>query len=343
MATNDFLVFAGAGGANVISQAQYQALLAETTGFQSGIASSSQVNKVFRQSSIMAAMIGQFIADKSGQNAVDDGTIATLEANFILALQAATFVKLGATLNLYVNPSSGVDSNNGTSPTSAFRTIQAAAISAYTSYNFNNNSLNINLAAGTYTSPVALLGMPIGCTAINLIGNTSSPSSVVLNITNGVAIFGNIGVNLTVSGMSVQASGSGANGYGILSQQSTMLISNCILNSCGFTQIQSNAGGLVNVASSTFQGTSQYSMAAVQGGAIQAASTTLTYSGAVYTSATVAANMTGTCQLLGTTFAGSATGSRYNAATNGVIFTNGAGANFIPGNSAGVATTGLYV
>lgn len=46
----------------------------------------------------------------------------------------------------------------------------------------------------------------------------------------------------------------------------------------------------------------------------------------------------------GMTFTGSATGNRYDVITNGVIDTNGGGANFFPGNAAGnSATGGQYV
>ncbi len=86
--TNDFEVLAGAAGANVLTQAQYLALttlLAD--GFQSGILASNQLNKVLRQSTIMAAMIGQLIADATGQNAADDGTVTTLEANLARAMR----------------------------------------------------------------------------------------------------------------------------------------------------------------------------------------------------------------------------------------------------------------
>ncbi|CAJ0896137.1 hypothetical protein R77569_04567 [Ralstonia mannitolilytica] len=89
MATNDFLTFAGSAGSNVITQAAYAALAAQQTGFQAGVANSAQLNKVWRQSSIMAAVLGQFIADYSGQNAVDDGTTATLETNLKSAINAA--------------------------------------------------------------------------------------------------------------------------------------------------------------------------------------------------------------------------------------------------------------
>ncbi|MCA8177437.1 hypothetical protein LGM48_24260 [Burkholderia multivorans] len=91
MATqNDFLPFATGPGANVVDQATYAALGALTTGFLSGTAQSGQLNKVWRQSSIMAAVIAQFIVAQTGQAAVDDGTTATLLANFTKAVNAAS-------------------------------------------------------------------------------------------------------------------------------------------------------------------------------------------------------------------------------------------------------------
>lgn len=81
MATNDFLPFATGGSANVLTQAQWAALGALLNGFQSGIADSKSINKAFRQSSIMSAVLAQFIADQTGVNSVDDGTTATLLAN----------------------------------------------------------------------------------------------------------------------------------------------------------------------------------------------------------------------------------------------------------------------
>ncbi|WP_157659926.1 hypothetical protein [Burkholderia ubonensis] len=90
MATNDFLAFGGGGAANVIDQPTYAALAARLTGFQSGTAQSAQLNKVWRQSSIMAAVVAQFAADYSGNNSTDDGTTATLEANLVAAIRSAT-------------------------------------------------------------------------------------------------------------------------------------------------------------------------------------------------------------------------------------------------------------
>lgn len=85
MATSDFLAFAGGSGANVSSQTDYAALPAIATGYSSGIAKSAQLNKTFRQTSIMAAVLAQFIADQTGVNSVDDGTTATLLGNLKVA------------------------------------------------------------------------------------------------------------------------------------------------------------------------------------------------------------------------------------------------------------------
>ncbi|MCW5118609.1 hypothetical protein B7L17_011630 [Burkholderia cenocepacia] len=89
MPANDFLVFGGGSSPNVIDQATYAALSARLSGFQSGTAQSNQVNKVLRQSSIMAAVLAQFTANFSGQNSVDDGSTATLLANLQAAINAA--------------------------------------------------------------------------------------------------------------------------------------------------------------------------------------------------------------------------------------------------------------
>lgn len=85
---NDFLTFAVASGSNVLSQSDYAARPATATGFINGIAESAAVNKTLRQTSTVTAMIGQFVADYSGNNAVDDGNVPNLEANFLAALRA---------------------------------------------------------------------------------------------------------------------------------------------------------------------------------------------------------------------------------------------------------------
>lgn len=100
MATIDFLPFAGAAGSNVLSQSAYAALAARTAGFSSGIAKSSELNKVWRQSSIMSAALAQVISDNTGADVIDDGTTASIVASLKLAIR-------GRLLNVQTFTSSG--------------------------------------------------------------------------------------------------------------------------------------------------------------------------------------------------------------------------------------------
>lgn len=98
---NNFKVFAGAVGADVISQSAYEALAALTNGFTTGTAISGQLNKVWRQSSIMSAVLAQFVADNSGHDVIDDGTTATILDDLELAIAAVA--SAGLTGVAYLN------------------------------------------------------------------------------------------------------------------------------------------------------------------------------------------------------------------------------------------------
>lgn len=87
--TNNFKAFATGGGANVISQAAYEALgTLISNGFSTGTAFSNRLNKVWRQSSFVASAIGQFIANHGG-NALDDGNVNAFIAAFESAVAAS--------------------------------------------------------------------------------------------------------------------------------------------------------------------------------------------------------------------------------------------------------------
>lgn len=62
--------------ANVTAQADWEALEALATGFQSGKASSAQVNKALRQASFITAALAQFVSNKSNSDVLDDGDLA---------------------------------------------------------------------------------------------------------------------------------------------------------------------------------------------------------------------------------------------------------------------------
>ena len=105
MATNNFKPFGIGAGANVTSQADYEALAALLTGFQSGKASSAQINKALRQSTVMASVLAQFISDSAGVDVLDNGNTAQILANLKTGMTALT---PGRLLNVQVFYNSGI-------------------------------------------------------------------------------------------------------------------------------------------------------------------------------------------------------------------------------------------
>jgi hypothetical protein len=96
MVTNDFKPFAIAPSANVTDQADYAALPALLSGFGSGVASSAQVNKALRQSTVLASVLAQFISNQLTVDVLDNGDTTTLLNNLIAALNsngAASFLQ----------------------------------------------------------------------------------------------------------------------------------------------------------------------------------------------------------------------------------------------------------
>lgn len=104
MAKNDFKPFATGSGANVMSQTDWEALPALLAGFQSGKASSAQMNKAFRQSSFIAAALAQFIADTNGTDVLDNGNFSDIVLKLKSAISTAS---TGRLLNVRTFTSSG--------------------------------------------------------------------------------------------------------------------------------------------------------------------------------------------------------------------------------------------
>ena len=105
MPTNDFKAFATGNSANVISQADYLALAALVSGFSSGKASSAQINKALRQSTVMASVLAQFISDSAGVDVLDNGNTTQILANMKAAM---TEITSGRLLNVQVFTTNGI-------------------------------------------------------------------------------------------------------------------------------------------------------------------------------------------------------------------------------------------
>ena len=178
---NDFLIFAGASGANVLTQSAYAAASTTATGYVSGTASSAAVNKTLRQTSIMSAMIAQFIVDKAAETVIDDGTIATIEANFEAAILA-----IADTVNIPISQVTGLAAalagylpltGNAVSSSKLATARQIALTGAVTGdVNFDGSgNVSITTTFGNIAAST-LLGNPTG----------SSASPTTITLANGL-------------------------------------------------------------------------------------------------------------------------------------------------------------
>lgn len=86
MAKNEILPFGIADGANVLPPEEYQKLTARNNGFSAGVARSQELNTVWRQASVIAHVIAQFIAETNNSDVLDDGNVDKLKAGLISAL-----------------------------------------------------------------------------------------------------------------------------------------------------------------------------------------------------------------------------------------------------------------
>jgi hypothetical protein len=103
MATTDILPFATGVGANVETQTAYAADSTTSLGFSAGTAASVKLNKVWRQSSFMAAGLANFMVNR-GITVPDDGNLANLVAEFEASLDAYLSKNIAGGVSVTLDP-----------------------------------------------------------------------------------------------------------------------------------------------------------------------------------------------------------------------------------------------
>lgn len=258
--------------------------------------------------------------------------------------------KLTANLNIYVSTFGNDTNNSGLSVSSPFLTLQKAWTYIVSSLDLSGFSVTVNVANGTYsTGLVVAAGQPVGLGTGNLItflGNTGSPSSVIISGGAGACFLASTGASFRISGMTLTGTGIGvgAGAGGSISVGSAVVFGSMT----GGEHIYTNGGTISLDASYTISGGAAYHWQASRPGSQIAPSVniTITLTGTpAFSSAFAVGQDLGYIAMPSgqVTFSGAATGSRYASVNNSVIDTNGGGASFFPGNSAGSAVTGLYV
>lgn len=274
----------------------------------------------------------------------------------IMAPSSTGTPALTANTNYYVNASTGSDSNNGLTTVTAFQTIQHA-VNVAAGLNLNGYVVTINVAAGTYGGYVLPKLGSVGIVIIQ--GDLVTPANVLLSVSSGACIKnGAQGVDgYIIYGMKClsSANNAGEPGCGIwMTTGSAVKISKMDFGACYYAHIVVD-GGLVQITGTdgpggngfiNISGSGGYAhLASFDGGKIYCDSVVLNVNTAASFSTGFAMAYDGAIikPLYGTiNNPSNATGPRYFSDSNSVIDTNGGGASFLPGSTAGSTANGGY-
>jgi hypothetical protein len=254
---------------------------------------------------------------------------------------------LTANLTLYVNPSTGSDSNSGLSPAIPFATVQGALNAMYRAYDWNGFAGTVSLANGTYTTGGTISGLPPGMfQPISVVGNVAAPGSVIFAVNPGNCFYVTQGGQLNVSGCTLGAGGviGSQNGFGLFAWMGG------ILNFGSVTFVTCTQGHMLGQNGGSIFGSSvlgaSYSitggvvsgahMASDAGGVCSPAGMAVTLTGTpAFSVAFALAQRSGVTQAPGSTYSGAASCPRFLAATGGNISGTSGNITFFPGSSAG--------
>ena len=258
------------------------------------------------------------------------------------ALEAVTHREVLTAARTYYVRTDGSNSNTGLANSSggAFLTIQKA-IDVVAALDISTYAVTITVVAGTYTGTVVVTGPWVGSGTVTLNGDTTTPSNVVISVTSADAVVLNNAARLSIQGFKLTGATSG---FALLYSKSGSALTLSGKNEFGSApahQIVAEGGYVYasnpEILSGTIAGGHYF---ALNNGFIYCQSATWTSSG-TWTGGGFAQAITGgVIYAFSNTSSGTFVGQRYNASMNGAIQSNGGGANYFPGDSAGATATG---
>lgn len=228
----------------------------------------------------------------------------------------------------YYVATTGSDSNDGLTSGTAFLTIQKAANVAAT-LDLSGFSVTINVGAGTFASP-SLTSLTGGSAFISGAGSTTILDGRI-SADGIIGRWNAVNVKIQSTQFAAVYARQGAIYFGAGIEFGTCTGAQCYALADGYIQFNN---------SYAISGGGTYHLRA-DGGAIFAEGITVTLTGTpTFSGAFAIAQNTGQLYVGGNTYSGSATGIRYNVSAVSVIRTYGAGASYLPGDTAGVTSTG---
>jgi hypothetical protein len=229
----------------------------------------------------------------------------------------------------------GNDSNDGLTNNAggAFLTIQKA-IDVTAALDLSIYDVTIRIQNGTWTVPIVLKST-VGAGIVTIRG-LNDDQSTIISTTSASAFSGSWDGKYNLQYLQLQTTTSGS---GIV-VAGELIFGNLNFGNCAEAQVSlSNSKAIVSVnANYTISGSAANHVACLRSSYLLCTGRTITLTGTPNFADVFAWSAYSASLLYFTnTFSGSATGSRYRANLNGVIFTNGA---TLPGSTAGSVTTG---
>lgn len=249
--------------------------------------------------------------------------------------------KLDANRTYYVR-TDGSDSNTGLANTAggAFLTIQKA-INVAATLDFNAFTVTVTVGAGTFTG-VNVLKLNVGqASTAGFTINGAGATTIISTTSNDCFAAAAPGITAKLSNMKLQTTTSG---FCInLSSAASLQISGIEFGACAnYHMLVQGSGTTLSISGNyTISGGATFHIQATSGAYVQAESAgTITLTGTPAFSTFAYCENASNIRINGNTYSGAATGIRYAAVGNGVIFVNGAGATYLPGGTAGSTSTG---
>ena len=183
----DYLPVAISGGANVDSQADFANSSYQLNGFVNGMADPAEANKIWRQSSMMAAALANYISNALNVDVLDDGNLSLLITNLGNALATAAS---GGTLTQPTQPygDNSTKVANTAFVQAAVGPVATAAAAAQTSANAAGAAATAAQASAN-TALAEIAALNFGATlAAN--GSQTLPSGLIIKWATGAVDHG---------------------------------------------------------------------------------------------------------------------------------------------------------
>jgi len=234
---NEFLPFATGSGANVQSQAAYDANADREDGNQPGIASSALNNKAIRQGTFVASQVAALVAERTGVDALDNG----VEARFLSQLKASVLA--------YPPTVTSYTSGSGTHYITYLFFIASGSATASATYTNNGFTFTVKetIASGTVLRATGT-GAPSTSGTLTKSGGTGDTSITFYSMRAPVSLLAE-GVGGGGGGAGGQSNGSGGSTGGT---GGNTTFGSCSANGgSGGSSAVSGAGGTASITGAT--------------------------------------------------------------------------------------------